>query len=80
MILKIDVRKPGNILSFDKETGELLIEVPDSGSKNNFPVNLHVARGSTEQDYRNTKDLQSATVRVGQNGGLQFVDRERGRR
>lgn len=80
MILKIDVRKPGNIISFDETSGELLIEVPDTGSKNNFPVNIHVARGDTEQDYRDNKDLQSATVQVGQNGGIQFVDRERGRR
>ena len=77
MIVKVSIHR-GKAIRFDQETGELFIYCNNQGSKNQFPISVHVAHGETEQDYHDNK-LESATVKVGQRGSLSFVDKERGR-
>ena len=77
MIVKIGIHR-AKLVKFDEETGELFIYCNNQASKNQFPVSIHVAHGETEQDYRENKDLQSATLKVGERGSMNLVDNERG--
>ncbi len=77
MIVKIGIHR-AKLVKFDEETGELILKCTNQGSKFQFPVSIHVAHGETEQDYRENKDLQSATLKVGQRGSMNLVDKERG--
>lgn len=78
MIVKVTVHR-GKTIRFNQETGELFIYCNNQASKNQFPISVHVAHGETEQDYHDNKDLESATVKVGERGSLSFVDKERRR-
>ena len=74
MFIEINVRDRDSIVSFDKETGTLLIKCTDKGGKHHYPFSVMTC---TSDDARENKNLISYTAKVGERGAISLTDRER---